>query len=81
MSRDDLLESWKEIAAYLGHCVRTCQLWERNKNLPVHRLEEGPKAHVFAFKRDLDRWLEECLRARERNLLRLISGYLKRIRR
>jgi len=32
------LESWKEIAAYLGRDVRTAQRWERLGGLPVHRL-------------------------------------------
>ena len=29
------LESWKEIAAYLGRDVRTAQRWERLGGLPV----------------------------------------------
>ena len=34
----DRLDSWKEIAAYLGRGVRTVQRWEREEGLPVHRL-------------------------------------------
>ena len=32
------LDSWKEIAAYLGRGIRTVQRWERDEGLPVHRL-------------------------------------------
>ncbi len=34
----DLLNSWKEIAAYMGRGVRTVQRWERDLALPVRRL-------------------------------------------
>jgi hypothetical protein len=32
------LDSWKEIASYLGRGVRTVQRWECEEGLPVHRL-------------------------------------------
>jgi len=35
------LESWKEIAAYLGHDVTTVRRWEKREGLPVHRLHHG----------------------------------------
>src|SRR3989442_4777544 len=31
------LDSWGEIASYLGREVRTVQRWERTEGLPVHR--------------------------------------------
>jgi hypothetical protein len=62
MEKKILLESWKEIAAHLGRCVRTCQMWEREKALPVRRLNGSPKARVFAYKHELDRWLDVNLR-------------------
>ncbi|PYT73396.1 MAG: hypothetical protein DMG42_12615 [Acidobacteria bacterium] len=34
---DNLLDSWKEIAAYLDREVRTVQRWEKKEGLPVHR--------------------------------------------
>lgn len=77
MELGDLLESWKEIAAYLGHSIRTCQLWERKMRLPVHRLKSGPKAHIFAYKGELDRWLKDSLRPPKRSVLRRLLGYLK----
>ena len=33
------LDSWKEIASYLGRGIRTVQRWEREEGLPVHRLD------------------------------------------
>jgi hypothetical protein len=51
------LDSWKEIAAYLGRDVRTVIRWEKKRNLPVHRLPGGQA--VFAYKGELDKWLEQ----------------------
>jgi len=58
---EKLLESWKEISAYLNRNTRTCQYWEKKHGLPVHRLEDSPKARVFAYKKELDLWLQEKL--------------------
>lgn len=80
MEKDNLLESWKEIAAYLGHSVRCCQLWERKRKLPVHRLHRTPKAHVFAYKSELDRWVEAAHGLPGRGLWRRLSGLLMRDR-
>jgi TolB-like protein/Tfp pilus assembly protein PilF len=65
MDKDKVLESWKEIAVYLGREVRTCQRWERELGLPVHRLDGSPRARVFAHPAELDRWLDEKLHERE----------------
>jgi predicted DNA-binding transcriptional regulator AlpA len=51
------LDSWKEIAAYLGKDVRTVIRWEKKRNLPVHRLPGGQA--VFAYKSELDDWLQQ----------------------
>jgi len=56
------LESWKEIAAYLRSGARTCQRWERELDLPIHRLDGTPKARVFAYKEELDRWRDTKLK-------------------
>jgi Flp pilus assembly protein TadD len=50
------LESWKEIAAYLGRDVRTVQRWERRSRLPVHRLQHTKRGSVFAYPSELDAW-------------------------
>ena len=41
---DDRLDSWKEIAAFLGRTVRTVQRWEKTQGLPLHR--GGPEDFV-----------------------------------
>src|SRR5437764_13073146 len=51
------LDSWKEIASYLGRDVRTVIRWEKKRNLPVHRLPGGQA--VFAYKGELDDWLKQ----------------------
>ena len=53
---DDLLDSWKEIAAYLGRNIRTVQRWEQKEGLPVHRHVHDEKGTVYAFKGELDEW-------------------------
>lgn len=53
---DDRLESWKEIAAYLGREVRTVQLWEKSEGLPIHRHQHARQGSVYAFKSELDAW-------------------------
>ena len=66
MDKGNILESWKAIAAYLDRNVRTCQLWEHDHGLPVHRLDGSPKARVFAYPVELDRWLHEKLHEHDR---------------
>jgi tetratricopeptide (TPR) repeat protein len=51
------LHSWKEIAAFLGHGVRSAQRWERERGLPVHRTPGGKVGSVYAFKRELSQWM------------------------
>jgi DNA-binding beta-propeller fold protein YncE len=53
-SAGERLASWKEIAAYLHHGVRTVQRWERN-GLPVYR--HPVLGTVHAFKSELDAWM------------------------
>ena len=54
-----VLNSWKEIATYLGRGVRTVQRYERELHLPVRRFNGKPHASVFAVPRDLDAWLRQ----------------------
>ncbi|MCX6638098.1 MAG: hypothetical protein NT090_23830 [Acidobacteria bacterium] len=51
------LDSWKDVATYLGRDVRTVQRWESERRLPVHRLPGGDKPRVYALKSELDAWL------------------------
>jgi tetratricopeptide (TPR) repeat protein len=62
MEKGDQLDSWKEISAYLKRNIRTCQNWERELGLPVHRLDGSPRARVFAYTGELDAWRnDKCL--------------------
>ena len=50
------LNSWKQIARYLGRDVRTVRRWEnKGVGMPVHRVPGGRS--VFAYTRELDAWL------------------------
>jgi len=49
------LRTWKEIAEYLGVSVRTAQLWEKERGLPVRRME-GVRPQVRALTQDLELW-------------------------
>jgi hypothetical protein len=51
------LDSWKEIAHYLGRDVRTVIRWERDRGLPVSRVPGGKRSRVFAHPDELDHWL------------------------
>ncbi|MCK5004209.1 MAG: hypothetical protein KAS21_03935 [Candidatus Aminicenantes bacterium] len=53
------LDSWKEISNYLERSEKTCRKWEKELGLPIHRLEDSPKARVFAYKEELDEWMKE----------------------
>ena len=56
---DRKLDSWGEIASYLGREVRTVQRWERTEGLPVHRHEHKKKSTVYAFAGELDEWIRK----------------------
>ena len=50
------LDSWKEIAAYLGRDVRTVQRWEKEEGLPVHRHAHKKLGSIHGFKPEIDSW-------------------------
>lgn len=50
------LDSWKEIAEYLGRDVRTATRWEA-QGLPLHRVPGGRGTSVFAFSDEIDLWM------------------------
>ena len=53
------LESWGEIAAYLKRDIRTAQRWEKHFGLPVRRLMIGKQGQVYAYRSELDKWMQE----------------------
>jgi len=51
------LDSWKDIATYLARDVRTVSRWEKIKGLPVHRIPGGTRHAVFAYREELEAWM------------------------
>ena len=77
------LDSWKAIASHLGRTERTVRRWEQNEGLPVHRLEHEKRASVYAYRSELDGWLEQrrgTLEAEPSNVLAARPGWAQRHR-
>jgi len=53
------LESWKEIAAYLGRDVTTARRWEKQERLPVYRLQHSKLGSIYAYTSELDSWRDK----------------------
>jgi hypothetical protein len=54
---DDKLESWKEIAAFIGKDERTARRWARERGLPVHRVPGEKRSSVFSSRTEIGQWL------------------------
>ena len=61
MDEGQVLGSWKEISSFLDRDIRTCQRWERELGLPIHRLDGSSRARVLAYRNELEVWLEKRL--------------------
>jgi len=57
MTPAERLDSWKEIAAFLGRGERTVKRWGVDRGLPVHRVPGGGRSAVFAYRGELTDWL------------------------
>jgi len=53
------LDTWKEIARYLNRDLRTVRRWEKERGLPVHRVPGGGIRAVYAFRDEVDSWLQQ----------------------
>jgi dipeptidyl aminopeptidase/acylaminoacyl peptidase len=53
---NDRLDSWKQIAAYLGRDVTTVRRWEKREGLPVHRHLHEKLGSVYASQSEIDAW-------------------------
>jgi hypothetical protein len=42
----------------MGTCVKTVQRWEKTHALPVRRVTEARGAVVFAFRSEIDVWMQ-----------------------
>jgi hypothetical protein len=54
---EDRLDSWKEIATYLGRDVTTVQRWEKREGMPLYRHLHDRMGSVYASRADLDAWM------------------------
>ena len=52
-----VLQSWKEISAYVGRTDRTLQRWERKFGFPVHRPAGKSRSAVIAVASEIDEWM------------------------
>src|SRR3954470_19244296 len=59
-TNDEVLNSWKEVATYMGRGVRTVQRWEQELGLPVRRPRGKSRSAVIAFRSELDQWLRRA---------------------
>jgi hypothetical protein len=66
-SGSEILNSWKEVAQYLGRGVRTVQRWEHDLGLPVRRPRGKSRSAVIAFREELDGWLTDCPQTTDHN--------------
>ncbi len=53
-----ILNSWKEIASYLGCSVRTAQRWELELAMPVRHPRGGKRGPVLALAAEINAWLQ-----------------------
>ena len=53
---DGRLDSWKAIAAYLRHSLRSARRWEKEEGLPVHHRVHADGDSVYAHRAELDDW-------------------------
>lgn len=58
MTLDDRLDSWKAISAYLKRDVTTVQRWEKREGMPVHRHVHEKLGSVYAYRSELDSWMQ-----------------------
>jgi hypothetical protein len=70
-----ILNSWKEIAAYLNRGVRTVQRWENELGLPVRRPRNTHRSPVIAMRSEIDEWIKSGAQKEEEQKPRLaVSG-------
>src|ERR1700704_3666507 len=60
MQERHFLNSWKEVADYVGRSERTLQRWEKNWKLPVHRPAGRMRSAVIALTTEIDDWIRQA---------------------
>ena len=51
-----VLQSWKQIAEYVGRTERTLQRWEQDFDFPVHRPSGKSRSAVMALAQEIQEW-------------------------
>jgi CheY-like chemotaxis protein/predicted DNA-binding transcriptional regulator AlpA len=64
MYEKEFLNSWKEVAQYVGRSERTIQRWERELGFPVHRPAGKLRSSVIAIAAEIDEWIRNSPAAR-----------------
>jgi CheY-like chemotaxis protein len=62
MPGEALLNSWKEIARYVGRSERTVQRWERQCGFPVRRPAGKMRSAVIAIPAEIQAWSQTSFR-------------------
>lgn len=52
------LESWKEIASFIGRDERTAMRWAKEQGMPVRRDPASKRGRVFAYRSELAIWVD-----------------------
>ena len=60
-----VLHSWKDLASYTGHGVRTLQRYEVHLGFPIHRPAGKQRSAVLAFADEIDAWLNRAPRRQQ----------------
>jgi len=56
MAATNVLQSWKQIAKYVGRTERTVQRWEQGFGFPVHRPSGKSRSSVMALTQEIEEW-------------------------
>ena len=59
MHDKQFLNSWKEVADYVGRSARTLQRWEKSWKLPMHRPAGTKSGAVIAVTSEIDEWIRQ----------------------
>src|SRR3954466_9370431 len=59
MQDKHFLNSWKEVADYVGRSARTLQRWEKRWKLPMHRPAGKMRSAVIALTSEIDEWIRQ----------------------
>lgn len=60
MYAKEFLNSWKEVAQYVGRSERTIQRWERELGFPVHRPAGRLRSAIIAVVAEVDEWVKRA---------------------